>query len=287
MTLSKRVQELEKERNQVSGQEPSLKSDLSMNSESKSEPEKKGFPASNSKEKKQLTAKSIHEEKKINHETTEVVNETLEEWDSQSESIVENQIEAMDTDLRAKNLKFHCKACGSNFSSAFGVRHHMSYFQKEKKRFSCDKCSKCFALKDQLKKHESVHEKEYYPCSQCDKILKSKDGLTTHIKSVHEGQKKPFSCDKCSKCFALKGQLKRHRECVHKDESYPCSQCGKVLYYNGNLKTHIETVHEGQNKGQNNFICEYCSRGFGRNQGLQRHLKSQHKQESPKPIKSD
>ena len=81
--------------------------------------------------------------------------------------------------------------------------------------------------------------------------------------------------------------MKRHRKCVHKEESYPCSQCNRVLYSNVNLRKHIETVHEGQNKGQNNFICEYCNRAFCNNQGLQRHLKSQHKQESQKSIKSD
>ena len=182
----------------------------------------------------------------------------------------------MDTDLRAKNLKFHCKACGSNFSSAFGVRRHISYFHEKKKPFPCDKCSKSFALKDQLKKHKSVHEKESYCCSQCGKVLRSKDNLTIHINSVHEGQKKPYSCDKCAKCFAQKGQLKIHRECVHKEETYPCSQCDKELKSNDSLTRHIKTVHEGQRIN----ICEYCNKAYGKKLDLNRHLASQHKQKN-------
>ena len=69
-TLSKRIEELEMKKNQGSSQKKSLKPDSILNSGSKSEPEKK-----------QLTAKSIPEEKIINHETTEVVDETLEESD--------------------------------------------------------------------------------------------------------------------------------------------------------------------------------------------------------------
>ena len=198
--MSKRVQELEKERNQVSGTIKILGPDSNLNSESKSEPVKKSFPSSNCKEKEQLTAKSIQDEKVINHETTEVVDETLEESDNQSELVVENKIEAMNTDLtnsevanhvgRAKRSKFKCKACGKNFSSAFGVKRHISSVHEKKKPFSCDKCQKCFALKDELRKHrESVHKETTYPCTQCDKVLDSNITLTRHIKTVHEEQR--------------------------------------------------------------------------------------------------
>jgi hypothetical protein len=74
-------------------------SDLALKSKPKSEPEKKCLPSSNCKEKEQLTAKLIHEENIINHETTDVVDETLEESENQGESIVENQIEVLNTDL--------------------------------------------------------------------------------------------------------------------------------------------------------------------------------------------
>ena len=53
----------------------------------------------NCKEKEELPAQLIHEEKIISHEISEVVDETLEESGNQCESIVENQIEAMNTDL--------------------------------------------------------------------------------------------------------------------------------------------------------------------------------------------
>ena len=94
-------------------------SDLVLKSKrSKSEPEKRRFPASNHIEKKQLTAKTIYKEKIINHETTEVFDETLEESENQSESIVENQIEAMNT-----NLTIHGHATENKKSTKSNVWH--------------------------------------------------------------------------------------------------------------------------------------------------------------------
>ena len=100
-----------------------------MNSGSKSETEKK-----------QLAAKSIPEEKIINHETTEVVDETLEESDSQSKSIVENQTESMETDHSDENPR-----------KDFPVE--MESVHDEKKSMECNFCDSDFKSQDELKCH--------------------------------------------------------------------------------------------------------------------------------------
>jgi len=228
----------------------------------------------------------------------------------------------------------------ARISHPFVVKRHILSVHEKKKPFSCDKCPKCFALKDELRKHrESVHKETTYPCTQCDKVLDSNIILTRHIKTVHEEQRidneitlernqsdvvidyqsdvittkatnleekdkqskfnckvcgknfasativkrhistvheqnKPFICDKCPKCFGLKVQLRKHRETIHENKTYPCFQCDKEFKSKQTLTIHIKTVHEGQRIN----VCEYCNKAYGYKSDLLWHLDTKHKQ---------
>jgi hypothetical protein len=205
LTLSKRIEEME--RNQVSGQKKSLKPDLNLNSEPKSRPEKKKLPVSKYKEKNLV-----------------IDNETLEQSDNQSELIVENQIEAITTNVTnseiveksAKNSNFNCPTCGSINKTAFGLRQHISTVHMRKKTFSCADCTKCYAHAKTLKTHiELVHKNKTYTCSQCGKALRSAHNLSAHVQNVHEKQKK-FICEFCTKAFGRNHDLKFHVARLHK-----------------------------------------------------------------------
>ena len=207
LTLSKRIEEMEMERNQVSGQKKSLKPDLNLNSESKSKPEMKKLPESKGKEKNVV-----------------IDNEILDRSDNQSELIVENQIEAITTNVAnseivkksAKNSNLNCPTSGSNNKTAYILKKNISTVHEKKKTFSCADCTKCFGHKSSLKTHiKIVHEKKTYTCSQCGKALRSSYNLSAHVETVHEKQKK-FICEFCTKAFGRKLDLKVHVGRLHK-----------------------------------------------------------------------
>jgi uncharacterized Zn-finger protein len=207
LTLQNRIEEMEMERNQVSGLKKSLKPDLNLNSESKSKPEKKKLLASKGKEKNAV-----------------IDNEILERSENPSELTVENKIETITFNVAnseevkksAENSNFNCATSGSNNKTAHGLRQHVSTVHEKKKTFSCSDCTKCFGHKSSLKTHiEIVHEKKTYNCSQCGKSLRSAYNLSVHIQTVHEKQKK-FICEFCTKAFGRKLDLKVHVGRLHK-----------------------------------------------------------------------
>ena len=264
LTLSKRVQELEKEKNQVSGQKPPLKPDLCLNSESKSQPEKKSFPASNSKEKTQLTAKSIHEEKKMNCVKTEVVDGTLEGSDNQSESIVETLIEAMNTDLT--NSK---------------IGNHVGKFIKEsnvREDFEGNKNPELASLmkKDHKKGKKSKDKKsKEHQCPQSDAKFKHRSSLKDHIKANGTNEtsstKMKVNCQQCPKSFKCPKYLKKHMRTTHATgpPTYSCDKCGKRFLIQNYLTTHIRMTHSDAK-----FICNECGTEYTRKYSLTRHIQN-------------
>ena len=164
-----------------------------MKSESKSEHEKKRFPSSNCNEKKQLTAKSIHEI--INRGTTEVVDETLEKSGDQGESIVENQIEAMNTNLTNSEI-------GTNINEN-KLKDHTSdskicsnLKRKElKKELKEAESGKAFQKKERKLKYEKKEKEQRHFCVEpgcADKMKRFAliQNLQAHIEKKHGTKKK-------------------------------------------------------------------------------------------------
>jgi uncharacterized C2H2 Zn-finger protein len=159
--------------------------------------------------------------------------------------------------------------------------------RSNEKIFKCQRCSKSFKTKSDLRKHvELVHEKKKnYTCGRCSKDFYSKPALIRHM-ATHEfandstsNSNRPFQCDidECGKFFKTKVELKSHKKTHDKSNRIKCPKCLKELSNISNLRRHISEVHEKKIR----FKCDFCSKVyFSRNSilvHLRRHLNAKYK----------
>ena len=108
-----------------------------------------------------------------------------------------------------------------------------------------------------------------FKCSLCCKIFSSNGSLSTHIKSIHEGEK--HNCDQCGKDFTSKGNLYQHVQTVHEKKKFPCLTCKADFTSKGNLYKHVQTIHE-----KKKFPCLSCNAELSSKSILISHIKKKH-----------
>jgi len=90
----------------------------------------------------------------------------------------------------------------------------MSNFNPCKRILACDRCTRTFKTRHNLKQHiKAVHEKVRYDCDQCNHKASTKSNLRIHKESQHEGIK--YDCDECEYTTTIKSRLKKHKETKH------------------------------------------------------------------------
>ena len=201
-----------------------------------------------------------------------MVDETLEESDNQSESIVENQIEAMNTDPSDENPRkdlpikmqsvhdrkkpMECNFCDSSFKSLDELKCHTSSVHEGTKPFRCDDCEIDFRTRNKLFDHNLlVHKKKNpYECDTCKfSKFSTKSRLNEHIAAIHQGKE------------SNQPNLKKRKEFDNaegekgtKSGKISCSICDKSFAANRNLLDHIARVHEEKKL----FKCDICGDCF-------------------------
>ena len=137
--------------------------------------------------------------------------------------------------------------------------------------FSCNMCSKKFALRPKLishmkrrhgviKKRKRVSKKisaQNFPCTNCTKEFASRSGLYSHAVVHTPARKKSYRCpvDKCGNKYYTVENFEKHIEARHGNEalSFSCLECENLPTFgsDGGLYTaHVQAEHNGKPRRQ-------------------------------------
>jgi uncharacterized protein with PIN domain len=229
LTLSKRIEELEKERNQVSGQKPSLKPVKNMlkthnkTAHGRSEPNScticgarfilgshlKLHSAQHTISDQDVAVPKLQKQPRetivVNPKNMTPIQEKKIQSNSKTTSEKFNNLK------RPKTTKYSCTTCGLNLRNGYALKIHIATVHEKEKNFSCEFCPKKFAYGGTMKRHiETIHEGKTYPCPLCGKQLGDPSTVSQHIETIHENKKETFNCENCHKSFSTKSNLNRH-----------------------------------------------------------------------------
>ena len=138
---------------------------------------------------------------------------------------------------------------------------------KRKLAYVCDVCGlteRDFASKKNFFEHvkSSIHTNLQFKCDECDLEFQYMKGVQLHKSAKHEAR--IFNCESCGLGFSLKGNLKRHIEVHHNQNScFSCIKCRKEFsnYVEFNFRKHLDSCR-GRSFDSTKVKCTICSKDF-------------------------
>ena len=80
--------------------------------------------------------------------------------------------------------KVPCFVCGKQYTSARGLREHITLKHKRISKFKCLVCGKAFAKANHLEVHNATHLKPI-KCEVCSQGYKTETSLMRHMEKEH------------------------------------------------------------------------------------------------------
>ncbi|XP_041347435.1 zinc finger and BTB domain-containing protein 17-like [Gigantopelta aegis] len=167
---------------------------------------------------------------------------------------------------------YTCKVCGYETLMAARLDIHIASHSDDRP-FVCETCGKSFKLSCELTMHAKVHiNPSMLDCTHCGKTFSTVYNLKDHIEHQHFGRKK-FLCHLCCHRAVNRLHLDRHLYKLHrvplpaKCNLFSCEMCGFESF-----KRYRFTEHMKRHKGEKDFICVVCKKGFVSQPALARHM---------------
>lgn len=150
-------------------------------------------------------------------------------------------------------------------------------------KFVCDICLKEFAKLKLLIVHLNAHTGKF-TCQRCMRVFTRKENFVAH-KCLNNTSTTENQCTVCHKMFTLNKYLKRHMSRAHGPNLRCTSECKKLFGSKEALDSHTcsEIVAKSAAAPQQSYTCHLCSKIFGNQRNLTRHLKTHEKNNSASP----
>ncbi|XP_022181344.1 zinc finger protein 567-like [Myzus persicae] len=128
-------------------------------------------------------------------------------------------------------------------------------------------CEASFKHKSWYLKHQLTHGAGTFECDKCSKVFKRKDNLRRHLTKHFGGT--IYKCQKCPSTFNMKFNLSYHMKTKHGNVCFSCPKCDKNFCDSRQLNYHDNRIHTGLMP----FECIVCNMRFHAPNDLYRHRK--------------
>lgn len=192
-----------------------------------------------------------------------------------------------------------CQECGKSFNFATELLHHQELQHTLPKPHRCPSCGQEFSLRSSLQLHKCNHNSS--PCELCrGEVLLGSPCPECLVHSPDSGKPQsphrqphlmdsiPYACAQCGRDFSQKQALLHHQQAGCSEPPSPSDGVD-----NSSLADDSPAVTEGDSIRSDTLdipgpssrpviVCQFCSRAFFTAVGLQRHKRTNHREEQRK-----